>query len=65
MIEAERMARAMTWVIKYRIIGCPMMKPKTLYVAAKTEEKAIDQFKRHYCNNHFQYEYIECLGNRL
>lgn len=64
MVNAQKIANSKTWIIRYRI---PVMNATNVMgIPADSEEKAIDYFKRIYCDTSsvFFYTFVECLGHR-
>ena len=65
MINAECIAKSKTWLIRYSIpfLGAT----NVMAVPADSEEKAIDYFKRIYCDPEkvVSYMFVESLGNSL
>lgn len=67
MINAESIAKSKTWLIRYSIPPLFLGATNVMAVPADSEEKAIDYFKRIYCNPEkvVSYRFVESLGNSL
>lgn len=67
MVNAERIARNNTWIIEYKVYGiAAMAATNRMGIPASSEEKAVDYFKRIYCDPEkvMHYEFVRCLGHR-